>query len=87
MQKTRAEDGKALTLRITSSDDGTIHLVGWLSAAEVEDLETCAAAGIRALDLCDLMSADDEGLAALRRLSTRGIEMRNASRYFTILLG
>jgi hypothetical protein len=50
-------------------------------------LERAAGAGVRVLDLADLMAADDEGLAAIRRLRDRGVEIRNASRYLSILLG
>jgi hypothetical protein len=76
-----------LTLRITPTDDPrTLRLAGRLGAAEAAELERCAEAGVRALDLEDLLSADEEGLAALRRLRARGIEMRNPSRYLAILL-
>ena len=79
---------RPLTLRITPADASrTIRLVGWLSAGEVPDLERAAEAGVRMLDLEGLLSADDEGLGALRRLRDRGVEIRNASRYLAILLG
>ena len=54
---------------------------------EVPELERSAAAGVRALDLEDLLSADPEGLAAIRRLRDRGVEIRNASHYLAMLLG
>jgi hypothetical protein len=60
--------------------------VGRLGAEEVPELERSAEAGVRALDLADLLSADEEGLAALRRLRDRGIRIRNASHYLAILL-
>jgi len=78
-----------LTLRITSVPSGeprTLRLVGRLGAEEVPELERSAEAGVRALDLADLLSADEEGLAALRRLRDRGIRIRNASHYLAILL-
>jgi hypothetical protein len=78
-----------LTLRITpvpSDDPGVLRLEGRLRAEEVPVLERSAEASVRALDLTDLLSADEEGLAAIRRLRDRGIEVRNASRYLGLLL-
>ena len=49
-------------------------------------LERSAEAGIRALDLRDLLSADEQGLAALRRLRERGVEIRNPSHYLAMRL-
>lgn len=80
---------RPLTLRITpvpSDDPGTLRLEGRLRAEEVPELERSAEAGVRALDLEDLVSADEEGLAALRRLRDRGVEIRNPSRYLAMLL-
>ena len=78
-----------LTLRITSVhvlDEGTLRLAGRLGAAEVPELERSIEAGVRALDLRDLLSADQEGVAALRRIRDRRIEIRNPSRYLAMLL-
>jgi hypothetical protein len=78
-----------LTLRITpvpSDDHETLRLEGRLGAAEVPELERSAEAGVRALDLRDLLSADEEGLAALRRLRDRGVEIRDPSHYLAMLL-
>ena len=78
-----------MTLRITpvpSDDQGTLRLAGRLGATEVPVLEQSADAGIRVLDLQDLLSADEEGLAAIRRLRDRGVQVRNASHYLSILL-
>ena len=78
-----------MTLRITpvpSGDPGILRLEGRLRAEEVPVLEKSAEDGVRALDLEDLMSADEEGLAAIRRLRDRGIEIRNASHYLAMLL-
>ena len=78
-----------MTLRITSvrgDEARTLRLVRRLGAGEVPELERCAEVGVGAVDLEDLLSADDEGLAALRRLRDRGIEIRNASHYLAILL-
>ena len=78
-----------MTLRITPApgdDQRILHLEGRLGAGEVPELERSAEAGVRALDLEKLLSADEQGLAALRRLRDRGIEVRNASHYLAILL-
>jgi len=78
-----------LTLRITpvpAERQEVLRLEGRLGAAEVTELERSAGAGVTALDVRGLMSADPEGLAALRRLRDRGIEVRNASRYLAMLL-
>ena len=78
-----------MTLRITPNPNdhqGTLRLEGRLRSEEVPELERSAEAGVLVLDLEDLVSADEEGLAALRRLRARGVEMRNASRYLAMLL-
>ncbi len=78
-----------MTLRITTvrrDDLGILCLEGWLGAGEVPELERSAEAGVRALDLKDLLSVDKEGLAALRRLRDRGVEIRNPSHYLALLL-
>lgn len=78
-----------MTLRITPSPrdhQGTLRLEGRLRFEEVSELEKSAETGIRVLDLEDLMSADEQGLAALRRLRARGVEIRNASHYLAMLL-
>jgi len=78
-----------LTLRITpvpSGDPGILRLEGRLRAEEVPVLEKSAEDGVRALDLEDLMSADEEGLAAIRRLRDRGVEIKNPSHYLAMLL-
>ena len=78
-----------MTLRITpvpSDVQGTLRLEGRLRAEEVPELERSAEAGVRALDLEDLLSADEEGLAAIRRLRDRGVELRNPSHYLALRL-
>lgn len=78
-----------LTFRITpvpSDNPGALRLEGSLRAEAVPELERSAGAEIRVLDLEDLVSADWEGLAALRRLRDRGIEIRNPSNYLAMLL-
>jgi hypothetical protein len=52
----------------------------------VPELERSVEAGVRALDLEDLVSADEDGLAAFRRLRDRGVEIRNSSHYLAMLL-
>jgi hypothetical protein len=79
-----------MTLRITpdpSDPPEILRLEGRLRAEEVPELERSAAAGIRALDLRDLVSADEQGLSAIRRLRDRGVEIRNASHYLAMILG
>jgi hypothetical protein len=78
-----------LTLRITpvpGHDEVTLRLEGRLGVAEVPELERSADAGITALDLRDLVSADTDGLAAIRCLRDRGVQIRNASHYLALLL-
>ncbi len=77
-----------MTLRITlpTDDPATLRLEGRLRTLEVPELERSVAAGVRAVDLENLRSADEEGVAALRRLRDRGVEIRNASHYLAILL-
>jgi len=78
-----------VTLRITAvpgEDQQTLRLEGRLGAGEVPELERSAEALVGALDLKNLLSADEEGLAALRRLRDRGIEIRNASCYLAMRL-
>jgi len=79
-----------VTLRIipaANDDPSVLGLAGRLAAPEVPVLERSAEAGLRVLDLSDLMSADDQGIAVLRRLRQSGVELRNVSRYIELLLG
>jgi hypothetical protein len=76
-----------MTLRITRvPHDATVRLEGRLGAEEVPELQRSVEAGVRVLDLQDLVSVDDEGLQALRGLGARGVEIRNASRYLRLRL-
>lgn len=78
-----------MTLRITPvPSDGpcTLRLEGRLGAEELPELEKSLAAGVRVLDLRDLVSVDPDGLEVLRGLRGRGVEIRNASRYLTLRL-
>jgi hypothetical protein len=79
-----------MTLRITAVPDDhreALILEGRLRAEEVEELERSVEAGVRALDLTHLLSADVEGIAAIRRLRDRGIEIRNPSHSLAMRLG
>jgi hypothetical protein len=73
-------------LRVAGDEPDVLRLAGRLAAAEVPVLERSAEAGLRALDLAELLSADEEGIAVLRRLRRRGVEIRNPSRYFELVL-
>jgi predicted transcriptional regulator len=79
---------RPVTLRITlpNDDQATLRLDGSLRAVEVPELERAVEDGVRAVDLEHLLSADEKGLAALRRLRAGGIEIRNPSRYLAMLL-
>ena len=70
-----------VTLRITTAEEGTIRRIqvaGRLTGEEVGELEHSIGDDPSAvcLDLEELRSADEAGLAALRRLRAEGIEMR-----------
>ena len=78
-----------MTLRITpvpADDPGILRLEGRLRSDEVPELERSAETGVKALDLEDLQSADEDGLAAIRRLRDRGVEIRNPSHYLAMRL-
>ena len=70
-----------MTLRITVGRNGTtrcIALAGRLTGEEVEELNQVVHEdpGAARLELGELRSADEAGLAALRRLRDEGVEMR-----------
>jgi hypothetical protein len=80
-----------MTLRIfekTGKREDTVALHGWLSAAEVEELERVAAGHERPLkvDLAQLAGIDSEGLRALLALRVRGARLAGASPYVALLL-
>jgi len=60
-----------------------VYLAGRLDAAQVPELRSaCALAGGRVrIDLSDLVSADDVGLDALRRLRAEGTELVGVAPY------
>lgn len=78
-----------LRLRVSREDEATVvHVDGRLAVHGVHDLEATVggAAGPVVLDLTDLLSADDAGVAALRLLVERGIRLRGTTPYVALLL-
>jgi hypothetical protein len=80
-----------MTLRIdvrAGSGAGTISLHGWLSVAEVGELERAVdEAGLPLrVDLAQLAGADAEGRRCLCRLERRGVGLTGASPYIGLLL-
>jgi hypothetical protein len=80
-----------MDLRLTvGREDETmvVHVDGRLSVHGVRDLDSAVggAAGPVVLDLTNLLSADDAGVAALRLLIERGVQLREASPYVALLL-
>src|SRR5215831_7683156 len=78
-------------LRLTViADRGTtsIHVDGRLTAQELGELHKAvrSAAAPIVLDLSNLMSADDAGVAALRGLAGEGMRLIGATPYVTLLL-
>jgi hypothetical protein len=76
-------------LTVTVSDTGTvIHADGRLSrlgVAELEGVIRMATAPL-ILDLTNLLSADDAGVAVLRSLSDKDVRLVGVSPYMTLLL-
>jgi anti-anti-sigma regulatory factor len=70
-------------------DATVVHVDGRLAVGGVRELDRAAtvATGAVILDLTNLLSVDDAGVAALRVLSERGARLRGASPYVTLLLG
>ena len=80
-----------MTLRIfveTRSDCGVVALHGWLSAAEVEEVEKAVAelGPSSRVDLEHLAGVDSGGLEALQRMKENGMPIRGASPYIALLL-
>jgi hypothetical protein len=80
-----------MTLRIdilAGPGPATIRLSGWLSEAEVPDLEaTVVKAGLPLrVDVGQLAGADALGVRALQRLRGRGAYLAGASPYIGLLL-
>jgi hypothetical protein len=78
-----------LRLSVSREDDATVvHVDGRLAASGVRDLDRAvqAESGPVILDVTNLLSADDAGVAALRVLIRRGVPLRGASPYVALLL-
>ncbi len=80
-----------MMLRITTvsgKNKTTIRVEGHLSAEDVEELqrEIQLVAGSVHLDLSNLMSADAEGVRALRSFSAQGLKLVGASPYIRQLV-
>jgi hypothetical protein len=69
-------------------DRATVRIHGRLAGAAVPELERVCleAAGVLVLDLTYLMSADERGIAMLRRLIADGAQCTGMSGYVTLLL-
>lgn len=80
-----------MTLRILergSEHEAVIELHGWLSAAEVTEVERLAgerASTVR-IDLTQLAGVDMPGLEALRRLQASGARLTGMTPYIELLL-
>jgi hypothetical protein len=80
-----------MTLRIIEEEhpEGVIlALHGWLSAAEVGEVERLAAEARRpvTIDLVHVVGVDADGLRALRRLRGGGVRLTGASHFVELLL-
>lgn len=80
-----------MTLRIFEEADehgAVIELHGWLSAAEVGEVETLVARqhGPLRIELAQLAGVDIEGLRTLRRLRAGGARLTGATPYVELLL-
>ena len=80
-----------MDLRLTVNREGgstVVHVDGRLAVRGVDDLERAVtdATGTVILDLTNLLSADDAGVAALRLLRQRGVQLKGASPYVMLLL-
>lgn len=67
----------------------TIHVDGRLTASGLGELERLVRGleGAIVVDLSNLLSADDAGVAELRSLAGRGAELIGISPYVSLLLG
>ena len=78
-----------LRLSVTKHNVATVvHVEGRLARAGIRLLEELVhdSAGAVSLDLSNLMSADDAGIAALRTLKGRGVRLTGVSPYIGLLL-
>ncbi|MGH7388918.1 MAG: hypothetical protein ACREM3_05600 [Candidatus Rokuibacteriota bacterium] len=78
-----------MRVTVTVRDTGpVVHADGRLSGLSVGELESVVGMmdGPVTLDLTNLLSADDAGVAALRTLSGRGVQLVGVSPYMSLLL-
>ncbi len=80
-----------MAIRITMEVDDrqtVLKVDGRLKAADVEELARAyqSVQGATALDLSELQSADQNGVAILRELLALGVGLRKASPYIELLL-
>lgn len=80
-----------MTLRILEPADeqeAVIELHGWLSGAEVAEVERLARERQRPvrIELAELAGVDPDGLRALRRLRAGGARLTGATPYVELLL-
>jgi anti-anti-sigma regulatory factor len=78
-----------MRLTVSVSDTGTVvQADGRLSRLGVAELEGVVRTtnGPVTLDLTNLLSADDAGVAVLRSFSDKGVRIIGASPYMTLLL-
>ena len=80
-----------MTLRIfveAQSDGGVVALHGWLSAAEVGEVDKAVAelGPSPRVDLTHLAGVDAEGLKALKRLKEKGTSLTGATQYIALRL-
>jgi anti-anti-sigma regulatory factor len=78
-----------MRLTVSVREGGTlIHADGRLSRQGVPELESVleTTSGPLTLDLTNLLSADDAGVAALRSYAGRGVRLVGVSPYMALLL-
>lgn len=80
-----------LQLRLTAietADRTVVRVAGRLALEGIGELERVCVGrqGLLVLDLADLVTMDDAGVATLRRLSCAGVRLANASPYIALLL-
>ena len=74
--------------RFSEEQRTVLKIAGRLQSVDVSELdkEIWSVEGPLTLDLSELMSADNAGIARLRELQADGAELRGASRYVQMLL-
>jgi hypothetical protein len=77
-----------LTTRPEEGGQPVVYLAGRISVSEVVQLETLRAGPGEPLllDLSQVISADDAGIATLRTLRRQGAQLRAASPYLRLLI-